>query len=99
MFYSGVSRSIAACALAAVIVAPSTLGRGQTGERGVNEAKDGSVGKDSRAAAKSGMRSPRDDAAVRARANKLHHDSIVIGTHNDITSPMVDKSFDIGTRG
>ena len=39
------------------------------------------------------------DATLRARANKLHRESIVIDTHNDITTPMVDEGFDLGSRG
>ncbi|MFY9573507.1 MAG: dipeptidase [Blastocatellia bacterium] len=39
------------------------------------------------------------DAALRARAVKLHRQSIVIDTHNDITSPLVDEGFDLGMRG
>lgn len=40
-----------------------------------------------------------DDAALRARAEKLHREAIVLDTHNDITSPMLDDRFDIGSRG
>ncbi|MEN3333926.1 MAG: rane dipeptidase [Blastocatellia bacterium] len=40
-----------------------------------------------------------DDAALRARADKLHREAIVIDTHNDITSPMVDDNFDLATSG
>src|ERR1044071_2390269 len=40
-----------------------------------------------------------DDAALRARAEKLHRASIVIDTHNDITSPLADDGFDLGTSG
>jgi membrane dipeptidase len=36
---------------------------------------------------------------MRAHAKKLHSESIVIDTHNDITTPMIDKGFDIGSRG
>ncbi|HWO01986.1 MAG TPA: dipeptidase [Blastocatellia bacterium] len=39
------------------------------------------------------------DAALRARADKLHRSSIVIDTHNDVTSPMVDQGFDLGSSG
>ncbi|HSB12010.1 MAG TPA: dipeptidase [Blastocatellia bacterium] len=39
------------------------------------------------------------DAALRARANRLHHQSIVVDTHNDITSPLVDDGFDLAMRG
>ena len=40
-----------------------------------------------------------DDAALRARASKLHSQSIVIDTHNDITSPLIDDGFDLAMRG
>ena len=39
------------------------------------------------------------DAALRARADRLHRDAIVIDTHNDITSPMVDDDFDLASNG
>src|SRR5205085_11944096 len=42
---------------------------------------------------------PGDDAALRIRAEKLHRDAIVIDTHNDITTPMLDLGFDIGSSG
>jgi membrane dipeptidase len=47
----------------------------------------------------SAERSGQDDAALRARAGKLHRQSIVIDTHNDITSPLIDEGFDLGMRG
>jgi membrane dipeptidase len=40
-----------------------------------------------------------DDTALRARANRLHRQSIVIDTHNDITSPLIDDGFDLAMRG
>jgi len=40
-----------------------------------------------------------NDTALRARAEKLHKQSIVIDTHNDITSPLLDNGFDLGMRG
>ncbi|HLG13938.1 MAG TPA: dipeptidase [Blastocatellia bacterium] len=40
-----------------------------------------------------------DDAALRARAARLHREAIVIDTHNDVTSPMLDEGFDLGTSG
>lgn len=40
-----------------------------------------------------------DDAAIRTKAERLHKQSIVIDTHNDITSPLLDNGFDLGTRG
>ena len=41
----------------------------------------------------------RDDATLRARAEKLHRQSIVIDTHNDITSPLIDDGFDLAMAG
>ncbi len=40
---------------------------------------------------------PARDEKLWARAIKLHRSSIVIDGHNDITSPMVDEGYDIGT--
>ncbi|HEX5732823.1 MAG TPA: dipeptidase [Blastocatellia bacterium] len=39
-----------------------------------------------------------DDAKLRERAARLHREAIVIDTHNDITSPMTDKGYDLGAR-
>ncbi|MDQ3009109.1 MAG: dipeptidase [Acidobacteriota bacterium] len=39
-----------------------------------------------------------DDAKLRERAAKLHRTSIVIDTHNDITSAITDEDFDMGAR-
>jgi membrane dipeptidase len=38
------------------------------------------------------------NAALRARAARIHRTAIVIDTHNDITSPIVDEGFDMGAR-
>jgi membrane dipeptidase len=40
-----------------------------------------------------------DEASLRARAEKLHRESIVVDTHNDITTPMIDEGFDLGMDG
>ncbi|HSE36716.1 MAG TPA: dipeptidase [Blastocatellia bacterium] len=42
---------------------------------------------------------PQDDSAIRARANRLHRQSIVVDTHNDVTSPLIDEGFDLAMRG
>jgi membrane dipeptidase len=42
---------------------------------------------------------PQSEAAIRARAEKLHREAIVIDTHNDITSPLVDEGFDLAMSG
>src|SRR5689334_17002788 len=39
------------------------------------------------------------DAALRARAERLHRSSIVVDTHNDITSPLLEQGFDLAMRG
>ncbi len=39
-----------------------------------------------------------DDAKLRERALKLHHEAIVVDTHNDVTSPITDEGFDLGAR-
>lgn len=41
----------------------------------------------------------RDDAALRARAEKLHREAIVVDTHNDITSAILDEGFDLAMSG
>jgi membrane dipeptidase len=39
-----------------------------------------------------------DDTKLRERAMKLHSEAIVIDTHNDITSAITDRGFDMGAR-
>lgn len=53
----------------------------------------------SKAAIDPAAQNRQDDAALRARAEKLHRQSIVIDTHNDITSPLIEDGFDLGMRG
>lgn len=36
------------------------------------------------------------EAALRARAERLHRNSLVVDTHNDITSFITDEGFDLG---
>ncbi len=38
------------------------------------------------------------DAGLWARAQKLHHDAIVVDTHSDTTSLILDQGFDMGKR-
>ncbi|HYV06779.1 MAG TPA: dipeptidase [Blastocatellia bacterium] len=40
-----------------------------------------------------------NDAALRARAARLHRSAIVIDTHNDVTSPLADQGFDLASSG
>src|SRR5215216_84457 len=42
---------------------------------------------------------PDQQAQLKARAAALHRQAIVIDTHNDITSPMLEEGFDLGMRG
>jgi membrane dipeptidase len=44
------------------------------------------------------VQSQNDDARLRDRAMKLHRASIVVDTHNDVTSPITDEGFDMGAR-
>lgn len=63
---------------------------------------NGRAGQSSKASSKrtaSVSSQSKDDAALRARAEKLHRQSIVVDTHNDITSPLVDDAFDLGMSG
>ncbi|PYI88993.1 MAG: membrane dipeptidase [Verrucomicrobia bacterium] len=41
----------------------------------------------------------RDEVTLRAKAERLHRQAIVIDTHNDITSAMLDDGFLLGDRG
>ena len=41
---------------------------------------------------------PDKDAMLRKRAGRIHKSSIVVDTHNDITSPITDEGFDMGER-
>jgi membrane dipeptidase len=40
-----------------------------------------------------------EDAALWAKAMKIHQSSIVIDTHNDVTSAILDDGFDMGNSG
>ena len=40
-----------------------------------------------------------EDAALWAKAMKIHQSSIVIDTHNDVTSAILDDGFDMGQSG
>ena len=40
-----------------------------------------------------------EDAALWAKAMKIHQSSIVIDTHNDVTSAILDDGFDMGESG
>jgi membrane dipeptidase len=42
---------------------------------------------------------PKTQDDLKARAERLHRASIVIDTHNDVTSPMLDEGFDLGMKG
>lgn len=40
-----------------------------------------------------------EDAALRERARRIHREAIVLDTHNDVTSPLLDDGFDLGMSG
>ncbi len=40
-----------------------------------------------------------DEAALRRRAERLHRSAIVLDTHNDVTTPILDEKFDLGKAG
>jgi membrane dipeptidase len=40
-----------------------------------------------------------DEAALLKRAQKLHREAIVIDTHNDVTSALLDEGFDLADSG
>jgi membrane dipeptidase len=40
----------------------------------------------------------KDEAELRRRALALHRSAIVVDTHNDVTTPIVDKHHDLGPR-
>jgi membrane dipeptidase len=40
-----------------------------------------------------------DESALRARAERLHRDAIVVDGHNDVTTWMLDYGFDLGMDG
>jgi membrane dipeptidase len=66
----------------------------------VNDAKSTTVtSQKQKARGRSAAASQSSDAALRARAEKLHRQSIVIDTHNDITSPLIEQGFDLAMRG
>lgn len=39
------------------------------------------------------------DQSLWSRAEKLHRQAIVVDTHNDVTSPIIDDGFDLDARG
>ena len=40
-----------------------------------------------------------NDRALRERAARIHREAIVIDTHNDVTSAIIDEAFDLGMNG
>jgi len=67
----------------------------------INDPATGKAASRKQSAERDPPASPRaqDDGALRARAERLHRQSIVIDTHNDITSPLLEDGFDLGMRG
>ena len=87
-------RSVAFCFTAALCVYTIVSADGSSAAK-PGTRKTGSSKHTSGAAAQN----KKDDDALRPRAEKLHRQSIVIDTHNDITSPLIDDGFDLGMRG
>ena len=77
--------------LAAGMIAQILSCGSQGSERPASESGYGS--------AQPGVAAEQGEAALRARADNLHRESIVIDTHNDITTPMIDQGFDLGMSG
>ena len=87
-------RSVAFCFTAALFIFTivsaddSNPAKPDTGKTGSSKPDSGSA-----------AQNKQDDAAMRARAERLHRQSIVVDTHNDITSPLIDDGFDLAMRG
>src|SRR5688572_13354492 len=47
----------------------------------------------------SGPSMQENDRALRERAARIHREAIVIDTHNDVTSAILDEAFDLGMNG
>ena len=85
---------LASFCLAAALTAPGFAHEPPSPREGGPEAVKQSASERS-----SGARPARDDASLRARAEKLHREAIVVDTHNDITSAMLDDGFDLAKAG
>src|SRR6478672_1129188 len=90
-------RSLMLCLALSLAVGFAAAGGGSSSIRTANQTAT-STGKQK--AKSAGVSSTtQGDSALRARANRLHSQSIVIDTHNDITSPLLDNGFDLAMRG
>jgi membrane dipeptidase len=87
-------RSVAFCFTAALFIF-TIVSADDSNPANPDTGKTGSSKPDSGSAAQN----KQDDAAMRARAERLHRQSIVVDTHNDITSPLIDDGFDLAMRG
>ena len=50
-------------------------------------------------AVETGSAGQESDATLRERVARIHREAIVIDTHNDVTSPLLDDGFDLGASG
>jgi membrane dipeptidase len=86
------------CLLTApLLLAPTSLAEGKIGRTKNGKTKTSSRGKPNSASIQAS--SSGSEAALRARATRLHRSAVVIDTHNDITSALVEEGFDLGMRG
>jgi len=92
------TRSVVLCLALSLVAGVATAGRGSSSTRNPNQTTK-STGKQKVKSATGVSSTAQGDSALRARANRLHRQSIVIDTHNDITSPLLDDGFDLGMRG
>jgi membrane dipeptidase len=95
MFTSFVRRFAVLCL--ALLLGANGLAAGAGSPPIDNQAAKNGAGKQTRPTA--AVSSARNDAALRLRADRIHRQSIVIDTHNDITSPLIDDGFDLAMRG
>ena len=97
MLKSSLKRIVVLC-LALSLAAVAAAG-GPSSTRNVNQTNKNGPAKQTGARRASASSKAQGDGALRARAKRLHSQSIVIDTHNDITSPLLDDGFDLAMRG
>ena len=98
MFTSFLRRSAVLC-LALLLGAGVVAAGGASSTRNYNQTAKNDSRKQTVKRGATASSKAQDDAALRARANRLHRQSIVIDTHNDITSPLMNDGFDLAMRG
>lgn len=96
---SVVTRFAPRCLALALIVLVTAGAAGSSPTGGRSQAHGNSSTKQTPKRGTTASAAGQTDSALRARANRLHRQSIVIDSHNDITSPLIDDGFDLGMRG